>query len=127
PANPCNHQTKVKVLKVFRSMFGPGAVERGLLRGAKPLVRASLPYRTKYLVSTGIRTRALVRLTAQLAVVALLLCLAVANIYVRSTWSEPEDGVLWATTPDGVVAREIARDSPASQAGIQPGDILAQI
>ena len=73
------------------------------------------------------RGRTLARLTAQLAVVVFLLCLAAANIYVRSTWSEPEDGVLWKTTPDGVVAEEIAADSPAARAGVKPGDILAEI
>lgn len=79
------------------------------------------------MLNTPNRTQALIRLTAQLAVVALLLCLAVANMYVRATWSEPEDGVLWATTPDGVVAQEIATGSPAALAGIRPGDILAEI
>jgi len=79
------------------------------------------------LLQTGNRAHALVRLTAQLAVVALLLCLAVANLYVRATWSEPEDGVLWTTTPDGMVAQEIATGSPAARAGIRPGDILAEI
>jgi len=79
------------------------------------------------LLNTASRAHALARLTAQLAVVALLLCLAVANLYVRSTWSEPEDGVRWATTPDGVVAQEIAIGSPAARAGIRAGDILAEI
>src|SRR5262245_8212384 len=101
--------------------------ERGLLRGTKPLVRTRAASRTDSLLNTGNRTHALVRLTAQLVVVALLLCLAVANIYVRSTWSEPEDGVLWGTTPDGVVAQEIAKGSPADRAGVRVGDILAEI
>ncbi len=104
-----------------------GAGERGLLREAEPLVRTRLRYRTDSLLNTGTRTRALARLTAQLAVVALLLCLAVANMYVRSTWSEPEDGVLWAGSPDGVVAQEIAPDSPGARAGVLPGDILAEV
>jgi hypothetical protein len=79
-------------------------------------------------LNTGNRPHALLRLTAQLVVVALLLCLAMANIYVRSTWSEPEDGVLWATTPDGVVvAQEIAAGSPADRAGLRVGDILDEI
>jgi two-component system NtrC family sensor kinase len=46
---------------------------------------------------------------------------------VRGTWSEPEDGVLWKTTVDGVVAEEIAADSPAARAGVRRGDILAEI
>jgi two-component system NtrC family sensor kinase len=101
--------------------------ERGLLRRAKPLVRTRASNRTESLLNTGNRPRALFRLTAQLVVVALLLCLAMANIYVRLTWSEPEDGVRWATTPDGVVAQEIATNSPAERAGIRTGDILAEI
>ena len=56
-----------------------------------------------------------------------LLCLAVANMYVRATWSEPEDGVLWRTTPDGVVAQEIAENSPGARAGLRVGDILAEV
>ena len=48
-------------------------------------------------------------------------------MYGRATWSEPEDGVLWTTTPDGVIAQEIAPDSPAARAGIRAGDILAEI
>ena len=101
--------------------------ERGLLRGTTPLVRTRSQHRTDSLLNTANRTRALIRLTAQLAVVVLLLCLAGANLYVRATWSEPEDGVLWTTTPDGVVAEEIATGSPAARAGIRPGDILAEI
>jgi two-component system, NtrC family, sensor kinase len=102
--------------------------ERGLLRQAPPRVRTPWPNTTtEYLLTTGSRGRAFVRLTAQLAVVVLLLCLAAANIYVRATWGEAEDGVLWATTPGGVVAREVAPDSPAARAGIRAGDILAEI
>ncbi len=102
--------------------------ERGLLREAPPRVRTQLPYsRTEYLLITGSRRRTLARLTAQLAVVVLLLCLAAANLYVRATWSEPEDGVLWATTPAGVIAQEVAPDSAGARAGIHPGDIVAEI
>ncbi len=68
------------------------------------------------------------RLTAQLAVVVALLCLAAANIYVRATWSESEDGVLWSTSPEGVVvAKEIAAGSPGARAGVRVGDILAEV
>jgi PAS domain S-box-containing protein len=74
------------------------------------------------------RSRALLRLSAQLIVVVALLCLAIANIYVRSTWSEVEDGIRWANSPEGVVvAREVARQSPGARANVQPGDILEAI
>src|SRR6185437_9739833 len=73
-------------------------------------------------------SRALFRLSAQLIVVIALLCLAVSNIYIRSTWSEVEDGVLWAKSPEGVVvAREVAPQSPGGRAHVQPGDILEAI
>ena len=98
-----------------------------MLRQALPPVRTQLPHtRTEYLLTTGSRRRVLARLTAQLAVVVLLLCLAAANVYVRATWTEPEDGVLWSTVPEGVIAREIAPDSPAARAGVRAGDILAK-
>ena len=60
-----------------------------------------------------------------MAVVVALLCLAAANLYTRWTWSEMEDGVLWATVADAVTAREVAEDSPAARAGVRPGDILS--
>ena len=102
--------------------------ERGLLHQAPLRVRTQLPHsRTEHPLITGSRRRTLVRLTAQLFVVVLLLCLAAANMYGRATFSEAEDGVLWKATPDGVVAREIAPDSPAARAGIRVGDILAEI
>jgi PAS domain S-box-containing protein len=66
-------------------------------------------------------------LTAQLAVVVALLCLAAANIHVRATWSEAEDGVLWTTNADGVVAQQIAPKSPAASAQLHAGDILEAI
>ena len=71
--------------------------------------------------------RALLRLTAQLALVVALLCLAAANIYVRATWSEAEDGVLWAASPDGIIAQEIAPGSPAATSQLRTGDILEAI
>jgi two-component system NtrC family sensor kinase len=70
------------------------------------------------------RPAAWVRLAAQVAVVAALLCLAVANIAVRSTWSEVEDGVLWRPQGGVLTAQAVAPGSPADKAGIQPGDEL---
>ncbi len=62
-----------------------------------------------------------------LAVVAVLLALAAANISLRASWHEVEDGVLWAARPEGVVAAEIAPRTAALQAGLRPGDLLLAI
>jgi hypothetical protein len=69
----------------------------------------------------------LARTTAQLLVVAALLCLAILNIVVRANWMELEDGVLWSVSGDDVVASEIAPGSPAERAGIRRNDILLTI
>lgn len=60
-------------------------------------------------------------------VAAILLCLGIANIRMRATWQEAEDGVLWAMEPQGVVAREIAAGTPAQQIGLAAGDVLLAI
>jgi two-component system, NtrC family, sensor kinase len=79
-------------------------------------------------LSTRTQGHALLRLTAQLGVVVGLLCLAATNIYVRATWSEPEDGVLWTATPEGVVvAKEVAADSPGARVQLRAGDVLEAI
>ena len=73
-------------------------------------------------------TRAIwLRLVAQAAIVVALMCLAIANIAVRMTWSELEDGVHWQTEAGGTIAKIVAADSPAEKAGIKPGDILLAI
>jgi PAS domain S-box-containing protein len=75
-------------------------------------------------IRAGSRRAAWLRLAAQAAVVVGLLCLAAANIWVRSTWSEVEDGVLWRQQPEGITAREVPADSPGARAGIRVGDVL---
>jgi hypothetical protein len=67
------------------------------------------------------------RIVLPVGVAAFLVCLGAANIAVRATWNEVEDGVLWALSGSDVVARAIAPDSPASGSGIQPGDTLLAI
>ncbi|MBA2303896.1 MAG: PAS domain-containing protein [Acidobacteria bacterium] len=62
-----------------------------------------------------------------MAVVVALLCLAAANLHLRWTWSEMEDGVLWTWSAGEVVAGEIAAGSPAARAGVRPGDVLFAI
>jgi two-component system, NtrC family, sensor kinase len=69
---------------------------------------------------------ALLRVVAQLAVVAALVVLGVLNISVTG-WTEMEDGVFWASNGSDVVANVVAENSPASRAGIKPGDVLLRI
>jgi len=60
-------------------------------------------------------------------VVSALLCLGIANINARATWHEVEDGVLWTSGSDGVVADEVAKGSPAERVGLKRGDVLLAI
>ena len=71
-----------------------------------------------------LRRSAWLRLAAQAAVVVALMCLAVANIASRMTWSELEDGVLWQMEAGSVTAGVVHEGSPAERAGIRPGDVL---
>jgi PAS domain S-box-containing protein len=60
-------------------------------------------------------------------VVSVLLCLGLANIAARATWRELEDGVLWRLTAEGVIADEIAPETPAARVGLRRGDLLLAI
>ena len=57
--------------------------------------------------------RAVVRALVPLVVAAGLLVLVIANVRVRASWLEAEDGVLWVSSAEGVVARELSRDGAA--------------
>jgi two-component system NtrC family sensor kinase len=59
--------------------------------------------------------------------VATLLGLGLANIALRATWSEVEDGIFWVVGPGGVTAAEVASQGPGAAAGIHPGDVLLAI
>jgi S1-C subfamily serine protease len=61
------------------------------------------------------------------AVTALLFGLGVANLVIRATWHEADDGVLWVDRVEGVTAFGVAPGTPAARAGIRPGDLLAAI
>jgi two-component system NtrC family sensor kinase len=64
---------------------------------------------------------------AALAVVIVLLGLGLANVSVRATWSEVEDGVLWVSRSQGVTAVQIADSAPAGRVGVRLGDVLLAI
>jgi two-component system NtrC family sensor kinase len=64
---------------------------------------------------------------AHIALVAVLLCVAAANMRVRWTWSEAEDGVLWRMRAGSVTAVEIAPGSPAERQGVRRGDVLEAV
>src|SRR5215207_6008596 len=76
---------------------------------------------------TDPRSREWLRVTAHMAVVVALLCLAAANIHLRWTWSEMEDGVLWTERGGDITAVEIQRPSPAARADVRPGDVLVAV
>ncbi|HXE79476.1 MAG TPA: ATP-binding protein [Vicinamibacterales bacterium] len=67
------------------------------------------------------------RLALAATFVVTLLTLGAANIALRASWNEVEDGVLWKAGPQGVTAAEIAARTPAARAGIRPGDVLLAI
>ena len=60
-------------------------------------------------------------------VVAVLLCLAAANVVVRANWNEVEDGALWIERSQGLVAEAVAPDTAAAIAGLLRGDVLLAI
>jgi PAS domain S-box-containing protein len=62
-----------------------------------------------------------------LAVAVALLALAGANLVMRAGWNPVEDGVLWTSRPEGVVAAEVLPGTPAARAGVRAGDLLLAI
>jgi len=70
---------------------------------------------------------ALGRHSLTLLLVAGLLAFAAANISLRASWNEVEDGVLWMQRPEGVVATEVAPMSAAQRAGVRVGDLLLAV
>jgi len=60
-------------------------------------------------------------------VTAVLLTLVVANIFVRFSWVEVEDGVLWEARAEGVVAATVGPEASGARAGIREGDVLVAI
>ena len=100
---------------------------QGLVRERQLLPSPRIPVSTLALSHASTRRATWLRLMAQVAIVVALLCLAIANIAVRATWSELEDGVLWKVRGEGVTAELVADDSPAARAGVRSGDVLIAV
>jgi two-component system NtrC family sensor kinase len=93
--------------------------------------RPELPLSTAT-VPTRVNRSALARVAAQLAVVLALVVLAVMNISVQGWteaqgWTEMEDGVLWASNGNDVIASVVKEGSPGHKAGLRQGDVLLRI
>ena len=67
------------------------------------------------------------RVLLGVGVVAVLGCLAVANIAVQATWRAVEDGVRWEERPEGLVAGAVEPDTAGARAGLERGDVLLSI
>ena len=59
--------------------------------------------------------------------VAVLICLAAANVLVRANWNERVDGILWGDRPAGVTAIGVGEGEVGDLAGIASGDLLLAI
>jgi PAS domain S-box-containing protein len=74
-----------------------------------------------------VRWRSWLGLNGPALVVALLLCLGVANVVTKArTGRTVEDGVFWTATSSGVVASKVAENGPAFNK-VRPGDRLTAI
>ena len=71
--------------------------------------------------------RAVVRALVPIVVAAGLLALVIANVRVRASWLEAEDGVLWVSSAEGVVARELSRDGAGARAGLMVDDLVVAV
>lgn len=70
-----------------------------------------------------------IRLGAALLALATLTAVVfgIINFQQRLSFSVPDDGVSWLDEPGGTQAWQVAANSPASKAGVRPGDYLVAI
>lgn len=64
---------------------------------------------------------------AVLLPLVLLVVLGALNVYKKTVWKEPTDGVSWKKKPEGLTAVKVDEGSPAYLHGIKKGDILYSI
>ncbi|MEE8176770.1 MAG: PDZ domain-containing protein, partial [Acidobacteriota bacterium] len=71
------------------------------------------------------------RVDLQLIVLVLLTLAGVlagaVNLWQQREYRLPDDGVVWVDFQNGVLARDIAAESPAATAGLRAGDLLLSI
>ena len=67
------------------------------------------------------------RVLLGVGVVAVLGCLAVANVAVQVTWRAVDDGVRWEERPEGLAAAAVEPGAAGARAGLAPGDILLDV
>ncbi len=77
------------------------------------------------LLRTGVGMRLLAVTLVLLTLTSLVF--AALNFQQRLQYRLPDDGVLWWDTPQGVVARQVAPNSPADRAGLLAGDRLVAV
>ncbi len=56
-----------------------------------------------------------------------LAVLGIYNIVLKATWTVMDDGVLWKSSPQGLVAARVAPGGAGARAGIQVDDVLVAI
>ena len=76
-------------------------------------------------MNTALRMRIGVVLLAIATIAAVVF--AFLNLRQSSRFVSPDDGVAWVDAPEGVQAWQVLPESPASRAGIKPGDVLQAI
>jgi two-component system, NtrC family, sensor kinase len=67
------------------------------------------------------------RIVATTMLSSIFVLVGLLNLRDRAIWTNPTDGVYWSESEGGLIASSIDPGSPASQAGIRPGDHLLSI
>ncbi len=74
--------------------------------------------------TTPVLSRAHLKNALVLGIALALACLGAYNIFLKATFSLPDDGVFWKDANEGVIAARVAPGSPGDLAGIEAGDLV---